>query len=261
MVKWNLFPGRGTKLVKNTANSNKLYITPQDQQAWDEIQLIYVILDDTIAPLNHMGIRSQEGYMIMIPPQAPFMVINLSQGNISVKISDNIVDRIDDDNNTDVNSDSISVGISSIKEEGFEIIYDPYLLENKPHEQLDPEYFISQDLVPSGYIDVLIKWYSVKFTYPDYNLIFIRPGLGISLQTHQFREEHWKICRGKPIIITGSKVYYNTSHGDEFNIPFGVKHTIINPSQSNWVILEETYKGTFDEEDIVRLFNPNNYSS
>ncbi|WP_457558107.1 hypothetical protein [Candidatus Harpocratesius sp.] len=257
MIKWNLVPGRGTKLVKNNTNTSKLYIIPQDQQAWDEIQLIYVILDDTIAPLNHMGIRSHEGYMIMIPPQSPFMVINLSQGIVSVKIRDNKNSRIDDD----YNSEGIGVEISLVEEEGFEVIYDPYLMENKPHKQLDPKHFISQDLVPSGYIDILIKWYSVKFTYPDYNLIFIRPGLGISLQTHQFREEHWKINRGKPIIITGSKVYYNTSPGDEFNIPFGVKHTIINPSQSNWVIIEETYKGTFDEEDIVRLFNPNNYSS
>ncbi len=55
----------------------------------------------------------------------------------------------------------------------------------------DPEEFKSQHPVPDGYIDILTKWYSIKFTYPEFNYIFIRPGVGISLQMHAMREEHW----------------------------------------------------------------------
>lgn len=235
MGKWKLSPGRGTNLWQNGDNNTKLYIHLGDSSAWDELGSVLAIVDDVIAPVNHMGLRASDGYMLLIPPNAAFMVMNLTNDVIEVETKG--------------------------EESDFKLLYDPYLLEGKPHDKIDPEQIVAQFSVPSGYHDILAKWYSVKFSYPTYNLIFLRPGLGISLQTHQLREEHWKIRGGRPIIIAGPKVYVDVAPGQEFKIPIGSKHTIINPSLEGWVILEETYKGTFDEEDITRLFNPNNYIS
>ena len=38
-------------------------------------------------------------------------------------------------------------------------------------------------------------------------------------------------------------------------------HSIVNPNEDpkQFVIVEERWSGEFDEEDIVRAFNPNNY--
>ena len=41
-------------------------------------------------------------------------------------------------------------------------------------------------------------------------------------------------------------------------IPLGAMHTVINPTD-DWILIKEHCEGTFDEEDIVRVFNPNHY--
>jgi mannose-6-phosphate isomerase-like protein (cupin superfamily) len=115
--------------------------------------------------------------------------------------------------------------------------------------------------VPGGYIDILNKWYSIKFTYPDYNLIYIKPETGISIQIHQFRDEHWKILEGNPIIINANLVHYFAEKGTEFLNAKMMYHSVLNPNKNpeQFVIIEEKWSGKFDEEDITRLFNPNNY--
>lgn len=225
--------GRGTPLTRNLAEARKLYIIPHESAAWEAITSVYLIIDDLIAPLNHLGIRSTEGYLVMIPPHNPYMVLNLSSAAFRLE--------------------------TDLPLKGQEILYDPYKYENSPQNTLDPDKVRQECSIPPGFTDILAKWYSVKFTYPDYNLICLRPGLGISLQSHQYREEHWVIQQGSPIVISGSKVTYDCTSGSEFHIPLGDKHTVINPSTDGWVILKETYAGTFDELDIVRLFNPNHY--
>ena len=235
MSQITLTSGRGTKLRRNASTMMTLLITPQDPQNKSDLNQVMMVLEDILIPINHVGIASVDGIKVAVPPENAYMVLNTSERSICV----------DTGESTSSNH---------------EVFYDPYLFEHESHSDYDPEEFIKiYDIVP-GYIDILAKWYSVKFTYPDYNLIFIRPGLGISLQSHMKREEYWEIAAGEPIVITGSKVSYENPQGTKFYIPLGNLHTIINPSSSSWVILKETYKGTFDEMDIVRVFNPNNYS-
>ncbi|MBN1214754.1 MAG: hypothetical protein JXA99_04860 [Candidatus Lokiarchaeota archaeon] len=141
-----------------------------------------------------------------------------------------------------------------------EIIYDPYIYENNEKKNIDPQEFINTHKVPSGYTDFLSKWYSIKFTYLDYNLLFIKPNLGISIQTHKKRNEKWEILGGKPIILTGSKVHYFVESGRIFEHDLGTFHTIINPNNTNeFAVLKENWSGEFDEKDIERVFNPNSY--
>ena len=141
------------------------------------------------------------------------------------------------------------------------IIYDPYKYESLQRIYFKPEMFEERYNIPEGYIDTLPKWYSFKFTYPDYNLIFIRPEFGLSIQTHKFRNESWEILEGKPIIINGDKVYYYVETGQLFQNPINTYHSIINPNKekNKFVVIKERWNGKFDENDIDRVFNPNHY--
>src|SRR5271157_934363 len=168
----------------------------------------------------------------------PFMLLNLGQDSVTFQLSP--APATDD------------------------LLYDPYLYEHAPPPDVDPDSFRQEQVaidIPDGYVDTLAKWYSVKYSYPDYNLIFVRPGLGISFQVHARRGEHWEILAGSPIIIAGALVTYDVAPGTEFDLPQGSLHGVINPGIDEWVALKETWTGDFDEEDIDRVFNPNHYGN
>jgi len=141
-----------------------------------------------------------------------------------------------------------------------EIVYDPYKFEKLEKKNYTPEDFKKFYKIPEDYIDILPKWYSFKFTYKDYNIIFVKPQLGISFQIHKNRHEYWEIIDGKPIIINGNAVYYFVENNSKFEIPKKTIHSVINPNIDKFVILKEQWSGYFDEEDIKRVFNPNNYT-
>jgi len=140
-------------------------------------------------------------------------------------------------------------------------IYNPYKFEFSEKAKIDPIKFTKEFNVPNGFVDVLDKWYSIKFTYSDFSLIYIKPGIGISIQTHRFRSEEWKILKGEPIVINASKVHYYVKAETKFLNAFTMYHSIINPNEDpkQLVIVEERWSGEFDEKDIIRAFNPNNY--
>ena len=142
-----------------------------------------------------------------------------------------------------------------------EIVYDPYVYENSEKINLKAAHFLKRYNIPNGYIDTLPKWYSFKFTYPDYNLIFVKPEFGLSIQIHKNRNEFWEILEGKPIIINGNKIYYHVRNGTKFQIKINTFHTIINPNKEadKFVLIKERWNGEFDENDIIRVFNPNQY--
>ncbi len=140
-----------------------------------------------------------------------------------------------------------------------EIVYDPYKFETSEKKNLKEEDLKQKFEIHDGYIDVLPKWYSFKFTYADYNLIFIKPEYGISIQVHKFRSENWDVIEGNPIIINGNTVHYYVPNGTQFTNRFREFHSVINPNANKFVIIKEYWKGEFDEEDIIRVFNPNNY--
>ncbi len=141
------------------------------------------------------------------------------------------------------------------------IIYDPYKYENAKKINLTLKLFVERFSIPKNYIDTLPKWYSFKFTYPDYNLIFVRPEFGISIQTHEYRDEFWEILEGNPIIINGNKVYYFVENGTKFKSQRNSFHSVINPNKEvdKFVLIKERWEGKFDENDIKRVFNPNQY--
>ena len=216
-------PEKGTNLRKNGQEELTILIDT------NFLNKIYIINGTTFYTQN---LNTSN---LVVKPNDYYMVINKEDEEINVKYSIDISDHT--------------------------IIYEPYMYESSKKEIFDPIQFSKKFNVPEGYIDTLSKWYSIKFTYPDYNLIFIKPKIGISIQTHKFRSETWKILKGKPIIINGNKVHYFVENSTEFLNSKMTYHSVINPNNNpeQFVLIEEKWSGKFDEEDIIRAFNPNNY--
>ncbi len=223
MIKEIIMARRSTLLRRN--NSQELIIS-LDQQAFKEIFLINGRSFIT-KELSHLDLT--------IKPEDFYMIIN--NGNKSIEIHYN---------------NDISI---------HNVIFDPYKYENSEKINFKPEFFIEKYNVPEGYLDTLPKWYSFKFTYPDYNLIFIRPEFGLSIQIHENRNEFWEILEGRPIIINGNTVHYYVENGTKFQNPMNTYHSVINPNagENQFVVIKERWRGEFDENDIKRVFNPNNY--
>lgn len=220
----NLKPNRGTKLRKNYSKELKISI---DEKFHDSIFLINEneFLTDNITPPD-----------LKISPGDHYMIINKGKTTIPITYNMDISDH--------------------------KIIYDPYKYENAKKKKIDPENFQKHHEVPKGFIDILPKWYSIKFTYPDYNLIFIKPEMGISFQLHQERSEKWEIIFGNPIILKDHTIYYYVDSGEEFTNAQGIFHSVINTNKKSgdYVVFKERWGGNFDEQDIKRVFNPNHYS-
>lgn len=100
---------------------------------------------------------------------------------------------------------------------------------------------------PWGYFTTYMS--NQKFTVKD---IVVRPGQGLSLQTHKNRDECWAWIDGPtPRITIGDYTFYMEA-GREYAIPRGTKHRIENVSGEPTTVLEVSY-GKFDEDDITRL--------
>ncbi len=220
-----LQPSRGTKLYRN--GETELHVEIGVKEKINRIEILLIQHNDV--SVHKLEIHNNT---IDFLPNEEFLCVNLSNVPITLKFN---------------------IDPSLLK-----VLFDPYEFENSPFDVIVPEEFKLIHSIPDGYIDVLAKWYSIKFTYPKKNLIFLRPHLGVSIQSHSKRSEDWRIIEGRPIIIANSKVYYHVTPGDAFHTDKGNIHAVFNPSEE-WVLIEETYTGVFEEEDIVRLFNPNHY--
>jgi len=223
MIEETIKPDRGTNLRKNGDKELKLSI---DAVALNNIFLINGASFFT-QNLNELN--------LIVKPNGYYMIINKWDKDVKVKYSETIAKH--------------------------KIIYQPYKFEFSKKEKFDIEKFVKRYKVPNGYVDVLNKWYSIKFTYPNYNLIYVKPEIGISIQIHQYRSEHWKILKGNPIIINANKVHYYVEDGTEFLNAKMTYHSVLNPNRhpEKFVVIEEKWSGNFNEEDITRVFNPNHY--
>lgn len=223
MMKEIILPDRGTCLRLNNLKILRISITHE------------ALKDVFIINGNYFLTENITDSHLIVNPKTYYMIINKGKNQIEI------------DYNIDISS--------------HHIIYNPYQYELSQKVNFNPEEIKRKYPIPEGYINFLAKWYSIKFTYPQYNLIFIRPELGISIQIHKFRNEFWEIIDGKPIIINGNEVHYFVDKGVKFENIKGTYHSIINPNKhrDKFVIIKESWTGNFDESDITRLFNPNNY--
>lgn len=215
---------RGTRLRKNKSQWLKIEI--------ESNKLDYIFLVNG----NSLYTRGISNSDLKIAPNSYYMLINKGKDFIRINFNRDISNH--------------------------EIIYDPYKFEFSKKVNLDARFFEENYDIPKDYIDTLPKWYSFKFTYPNYNLIFIKPEFGLSIQLHHYRNESWEIIKGKPIVLSKDELYYFVESGSVFHNPANTYHTIINPNKKvgKFIIVKEKWEGKFDENDIERVFNPNDYS-
>lgn len=81
--------------------------------------------------------------------------------------------------------------------------------------------------------------------------ILVTPGNILSLQSHNFRAEHWIIVKGEAVVTLGEEKLPKKANESVY-IPVGVKHRIQNDSQENMEFIEVQTGETLDENDIIR---------
>jgi mannose-1-phosphate guanylyltransferase/mannose-1-phosphate guanylyltransferase/mannose-6-phosphate isomerase len=81
-------------------------------------------------------------------------------------------------------------------------------------------------------------------------IITVNAGEEFSLQTHEDRDEFWRVLSGYGVVTVGDK-QHDASPGDEFFITRGDKHRA-QGGEEGLVFLEIAF-GVFDEDDIKRL--------
>ena len=82
--------------------------------------------------------------------------------------------------------------------------------------------------------------------------IVVYPGKRLSLQRHQYRDEHWYIVSGKGRWTLDDKTVPVTA-GQSVDIPRKAIHRIENSGRDNLVFMEIQTGDYFGEDDIERL--------
>ena len=83
--------------------------------------------------------------------------------------------------------------------------------------------------------------------------IVVSPESRLSLQTHQYRSEHWIVTSGHGQAVVGDDTL-TVGPGSHIFIPRGTKHRLINTQQNDCLEIVEVQVGEIlKESDIVRL--------
>ena len=98
-------------------------------------------------------------------------------------------------------------------------------------------------------------WGSYTILHTDENCqvkkLVVNPGKRISLQSHQFRAEHWFIVSGQGTAeLDGKEIEVEV--GESIDVPIGSKHQISCGDTEPLVFIEVQTGTSFSEDDIVR---------
>lgn len=99
---------------------------------------------------------------------------------------------------------------------------------------------------PWGSFEVLIDSISHKVKQ-----IIVSPKARLSLQSHQFRREHWYIVQGLGEVTLNDKIIKLASQ-QSIEIPIQAKHRIANIGNDDLIFIEVQTGQSFDENDITR---------
>jgi len=83
--------------------------------------------------------------------------------------------------------------------------------------------------------------------------LLVNPKSRLSLQYHDYREEHWYCVAGRGIVtIDGREISIST--GQSVTVPQGAVHRIENHTENEPLIIVEVWHGVvLEESDITRL--------
>lgn len=82
-------------------------------------------------------------------------------------------------------------------------------------------------------------------------IIHVNPGQKLSLQSHNFRSEHWVVLSGTAKVILESKDYI-LSPGHSIDIPVKAIHSLQNPYGEDVEVIEVQKGEVLSEDDIIR---------
>jgi len=82
--------------------------------------------------------------------------------------------------------------------------------------------------------------------------LIVKPGGVLSLQTHQYRAEHWVVVSGTAKVTKGSDSFL-LGENESTYIPIDVKHRLENPTTVDLEIIETQSGVYFGEDDITRF--------
>ena len=82
-------------------------------------------------------------------------------------------------------------------------------------------------------------------------IIHVNPGQKLSLQSHNFRSEHWVVLTGKAKVILEAKESI-LSPGHSIDIPLKAIHSLQNPFEEDLEVIEVQKGDPLIEEDIIR---------
>ncbi|MDA7455155.1 mannose-1-phosphate guanylyltransferase/mannose-6-phosphate isomerase [Planktomarina temperata] len=81
--------------------------------------------------------------------------------------------------------------------------------------------------------------------------ICVKPGAALSLQSHQFRSEHWIVVEGDANITIDEEVH-TVAEGESVFVPQGAKHRMANSGKTLMVLIEVQIGKYLGEDDIIR---------
>lgn len=81
--------------------------------------------------------------------------------------------------------------------------------------------------------------------------ICVLPQQKLSIQSHNYRSEHWVVLEGEALVIKGDKEYH-LNPGESIDIPIKEKHSLQNPYDKELKIIEVQKGDYISEEDIIR---------
>lgn len=81
--------------------------------------------------------------------------------------------------------------------------------------------------------------------------ICVKPGAALSLQSHQFRSEHWIVVEGIAKITIEDEIH-DVGQGASVFVPQGAKHRLANPGEASMVLIEVQIGTYLGEDDIIR---------
>ncbi|OLA79155.1 MAG: mannose-6-phosphate isomerase [Azospirillum sp. 47_25] len=81
--------------------------------------------------------------------------------------------------------------------------------------------------------------------------ICVTPGNILSLQSHNFRDEHWIIIKGEAVVTLGEDKLFKKANDAVF-IPAQTKHRIQNDTNDMMEFIEVQTGDNLDENDIIR---------
>ena len=81
--------------------------------------------------------------------------------------------------------------------------------------------------------------------------ICVMPKQKLSIQSHNYRSEHWVVLEGRALVVLNDKEY-NIDAGESIDIPIQAKHSLQNPYDEELKIIEVQKGDYISEDDIIR---------